>query len=107
MTDSFQLMMDRAKELLARIHKVDPDLVRFDVETELGMLAIDVDSNDYDYSPKHSPFLYDTWMELLICIRSLFYHKASKLRFSDHPGALLAEIFSDFPPGWEYADRSK
>jgi len=101
MSDLFQEKMNRAKALVARIHEVDPDMVRFEVESELGMLGIDVTFERYDYTPKHSPFLYDTWMELLICIRSLFYHEASKLRFSDHPRALLAEIFTDFPVGFD------
>jgi len=106
MSDLFQEKMNRAKALVARIHEVDPDMVRFEVESELGMLGIDVTFERYDYTPKHSPFLYDTWMELLMCIRSLAKHPAGKLRFPDHPDMLFAEIFADLPPGWEYADRS-
>jgi len=106
MSDLFQEKMNRAKALVARIHEVDPDMVRFEVESELGMLGIDVTFERHDYTPKHSPFLYDMWMELLMCIRSLAKHPAGKLRFPDHPDMLFAEIFADLPPGWEYADRS-
>ena len=107
MSDVYQVNMDRIKTLLARIHEIDPDMDREDYQNELGQLGFSVSYDDYDYTPKHSPFLYDTWMELLMTIRFLSNHPSTKLRYPDNMDPFFDEVFSDVPPGWLYGVYKK